>query len=325
MKTNKPLPQWLNDYIFGVIGAEEKPDPKEFCKNLDSDDEKNKIYLGTYFPRSFAESFCIHSNLFSFEPYRTHLEKKEELSLLSIGCGTGGDILGLICAIANNLPNISKLKVVAFDGNNIAIDYLSDLLGLEPIKSRFGISDKDIKYVPLPVTCVEDLVHYIEHMGDSFDLITSFKFVNELMDARILKQDGFRVLAELLAPKLNDTGLLTLLDVTDKHFDVWQSKNFNSGLCAFSKANADFKTLLPTPCHFYDRNCIGGRCFTNKRFFGTFTADDKVVYRVIGKSEFVDALYTNLRDGVSYIKNVDNEYCPGYRGRTVVDAFDINS
>ncbi len=325
MITNKPLPKWLNDYIFGFLGAEEKPDPKEFCKNLDSDDEKNKIYLGTYFPRSFAESFCIHSNLFSYEPYRTHLEKKEELSLLSIGCGTGGDILGMICAIANNLPNINKLHIVAFDGNNIAIDYLSDLLDLKPLKTRFGFADKDIKYVPLPVTCVEDLRHYIDHMGDSYDLITSFKFVNELMDAGILKQDGFRVLAELLAPQLNETGLLTLLDVTDKHYDVWQSKNLNSGLCAFSRANDKFKTLLPTPCHFYDRKCIGGRCFTNKRFFGTFTADDKVVYRVIGRTAFVDTLYVKIREGVSYARNVDNEYCPGFRGRTVADAFDINS
>ena len=114
MITNKPLPKWLNDYIFGFLGAEEKPDPKEFCKNLDSDDEKNKIYLGTYFPRSFAESFCIHSNLFSYEPYRTHLEKKEELSLLSIGCGTGGDILGMICAIALALIRPSAIANVCF-------------------------------------------------------------------------------------------------------------------------------------------------------------------------------------------------------------------
>jgi len=325
MITEKPLPAWLDEYIFGVLGAEEKPDPKEFCKNLDADDEKNRIYLGTYFPRSFSESFCIHSNLFGFDPYRTHIERKESLSILSVGCGTGGDILGLICAIAGNLPNIKKLKIVAFDGNSIAIDYLSGLLDLPPIKKRFSIADNEIKFVPLPVTCVEDLTHYIGRMGDGFDFITSFKFVNELMEARILKQDGFRVLAGLLAPKLNDTGLLTILDVTDKHYGEWQSRNLNSGLCAFSKSNDDYRTLLPIPCHFYDRECYGGRCFTNKRFFGSFTADDKVVYRVIGKTGFVDALYKRMRDDVSYARNVDNECCPRHEGQNVVDAFDIFS
>ena len=64
MNTHKTLPNWLHNYIFETLGAEEKPDPREFCKNLHSDDVKNKIYLGTYFPRSFAEEFCIHENLF---------------------------------------------------------------------------------------------------------------------------------------------------------------------------------------------------------------------------------------------------------------------
>ncbi len=326
MQIDKPLPNWLYDYIFGHLKAEEKPNPREFCKNLDSDDEKNRIYLGTYFPRSFAESYCIHANMFGYEPYRTCLLAKDKLSVLSIGCGTGGDILGLVCAIARYLPHIKKLKIVAFDGNNIAIDYLSDLLDLGVITARFDIADKDKRYVPLPVTCVEDLIHYTDHMGDGYDLITSFKFVNELMDAGIFKQDGFKVLADILAPKLNETGLLTILDVTDKHYEVFQPKNLNSGLCAFSKANGGFKTLLPIPCHFYDKKCVGGRCFTNKRFFGTFTADDKVAYRVIGRSDFVDALYKNMKEDVLYARNVDNESCPGFRGRrTIADAFDINS
>lgn len=185
MQIDKPLPNWLYDYIFGHLKAEEKPNPREFCKNLDSDDEKNRIYLGTYFPRSFAESYCIHANMFGYEPYRTCLLAKDKLSVLSIGCGTGGDILGLVCAIARYLPHIKKLKIVAFDGNNIAIDYLSDLLDLGVITARFDIADKDKRYVPLPVTCVEDLIHYTDHMGDGYDLITSFKFVNELMDAGI--------------------------------------------------------------------------------------------------------------------------------------------
>lgn len=326
MQNNKPLPKWLHDHIFGHLGAEEKPDPKKFCQNLDSDDEKNRVYLGTYFPRSFAESYCIHANLFAYEPYRARLLAKEQLSILSIGCGTGGDIMGLVCAIARYLPNIRKLKIVAFDGNNVAIDYLSDMLNLDEIKDRFDIGEADKKYVPLPITCIEDLTHYTEHMGEGFDLITSFKFINELMESGIFKQDGFNVLADILAPRLNETGLLTILDVTDIHYGVYQPLNLNSGFCTFSKGNEDFRTLLPIPCHFYDRKCVGSRCFTNKRFFGTFTADDKVTYRVIGRTAFVDALYSSVKDGVSYVRNVDKESCPGYRGRqTIADAFDINS
>lgn len=325
MITNSPLPQWLKEYIFGFLGAEEKPDPKEFCKNLNSDNEKNKIYLGTYFPRSFAESYCIHENLFRYEPYRVALQGKEKLSILSIGCGTGGDIIGLVCAISLFLPNIKRLKIVAFDGNNIAIDYLSDLLSLKPISKRFIIADEDKQFIPLPVTSIDDLQHYIANMGDGYDLITSFKFVNELMDDNILQKDGFRVLAEILAPKLSETGLMTILDVTDKHCEEWQPKNLNRGLCAFSKANNGFKTLLPIPCHFYDRICPGYRCFTNKRFLGSFTAADKVVYRVIGRAGFVDSIYRGINPGISYIRNLNRESCLSLSGRRSADAFDINN
>lgn len=316
------MPEWLYEYIFETIGATEKPNPKEFCKNLHSDDEKNRIYLGTYFPRSFAESYCIHNNLFTYEPYIRSIQGKKKMTILSVGCGTGGDVLGVLCAMANNLPSIGEVEIVAYDGNNIAIDYLVDLTSLVPLKSKFLIKHS---CVPLPITCREDLNHYMEHMGEGFDLITSFKFVNELMDVGILDKKSFEVLAELLAPKLNKTGLLTILDVTDKHQGEWQSKNMNGGLCSFSKKQNDFETLLPIPCHFYDRKCVGSRCFTNNRFFGSFTADDKVTYRVIGRKEYVEYLYPTLKDGLSYSLNVDNEKCMKCGNGRLVDAYDINN
>lgn len=322
MNTTKNMPGWLHKYIFEDLGAEEKPDPKEFCRNLHSDDAKNKIYLGTYFPRSFAESYCIYENLFRYEPYAEIIRDKESLSILSVGCGTGGDILGLLCAINEYCPSIIQLDVVAFDGNHIAIDYLNGLLNLEPIKNRFTITEH---YVPLSVTSKKDIQHDISQMGGSFDLILSFKCINELMEAKILEKDAFKDIAEILCPKLNVTGLLTLLDVTDKHCGDWQSKNLNNGLGSFHRGNSSFKSLLPVPCHFYSHKCIGSRCFTNKRFYGTFTSDDKVVYRVIGRTAFVDQLYPSIKDGISYVKNVDMELCPEFRGKPLADGFDINS
>lgn len=322
MNTTKNLPEWLHKYIFEYLGAEEKPDPKEFCRNLHSDDAKNKIYLGTYFPRSFAESYCIHENLFRYESYADIIRGKESLSILSVGCGTGGDILGLLCAIDECCPSIRQLDVVAFDGNHIAIDYLNDLLNLEPIKHRFTITEH---YVPLSVTSKDDILHDISQMGDSYDLILSFKCINELMEAKILNKDAFKDIAEILCPKLNETGLFTLLDVTDKHCGEWQSKNLNSGLGSFHRSNIGYKSLLPVPCHFYSHKCAGGRCFTNKKFCGTFTSDDKVVYRVIGRTTFVDRMFPSMKDGISYVKNVDMELCPGFRGKPLVDGFDINS
>lgn len=323
MNTHKELPKWLHNYIFETVGAEERPDPKEFCKNLHSDDAKNKIYLGTYFPRSFAEAFCIHENLFNYAPYLETLQQKERLSILSIGCGTGGDIIGAICAIGKCLPSVKELDVVAFDGNNIAIDYLKELLEQGVLQKRFVITER---FVPLPIASIEDLQHFINYMGDGYDIILSFKFVNELMELGVLPRLGFHELASILASKLNDTGLMTLLDVTDKHYGVFQPKNMNEALCNYMQNQKDFKTLLPIPCHFFDQKCHGGSCFSNKRFTGSFTAEDKVAYRVIGRAGFVDALYPVMADDTCYARNVDmwNDPCPKTRGKRGADAFDIN-
>lgn len=322
MNNKKELPYWLYDYIFNQLGAEEKPDPKEFCKNLHSDDAKNRIYLGTYFPRSFAESYCIHDNLFTYEPYRRSIAGKTKMTMLSIGCGTGGDVLGALYAMAKNLPDVKEVEIVPYDGNNIAIDYLTDLVNLEPLKNMMNLK---LNCVPLPITSKEDLEHYMKYIGEGYDLITSFKFVNEIMEMGVLGRDGFKVLTELLAPKLAETGLMTILDVTDIHLGEWQPKNLNEGLCAFSKEQAEFKTLIPIPCHFYDMRCRGGNCFTNKLFHGTFSAEDKVTYRVIGRTNFVNYLYSGMKAGNAYVRNKDNETCPQYAQGKRVDGFDINN
>ncbi|MBO7415512.1 MAG: hypothetical protein J6U22_02945 [Bacteroidaceae bacterium] len=322
MISNKPLPKWLKDYIFGELGAEEKPDPKEFCKNLDSDHDKNRIYLGTYFPRSFAESFCIHNNLFSYAPYKQTMEIKEKMKILSFGCGTGGDVVGLVCAIATMLPMVNEIEIVAYDGNSIAIDHLGDILRLDPLNKRFNIRQR---CVPISISSVEDLTHITSNIGNEYDFILSFKFVNELMQLGILGRDGFQILAEKLSPLLAMDGLMTLLDVRAEYCGEWQPKNLNMGMGRFCRGGL-FATLLPIPCHFRgSSNCDS--CFSDKRFTGSFTSKDLVTYRVLGHKAFIDSIYPSCKLNVTYIRNKDgmDDPCPLLNGTNVLDAFDINN
>ena len=64
LKTNTQLPSWLDDFIFKQLNAEYAPNFQKFDLNLDLTKEENLKYLGTYFPRSYAESFCIFDNIF---------------------------------------------------------------------------------------------------------------------------------------------------------------------------------------------------------------------------------------------------------------------
>ena len=52
------LPPYLDDYIFQSLGAIYRKSGPVFVSNV-WDYTKTLEYLGTYFPRSYSESFCI--------------------------------------------------------------------------------------------------------------------------------------------------------------------------------------------------------------------------------------------------------------------------
>ena len=63
LKAQTRLPSWLDNFIFGTLCAEYAPDFQRFEYNLNLQHGDNLKYLGTYFPRSYAETFCIFDNL----------------------------------------------------------------------------------------------------------------------------------------------------------------------------------------------------------------------------------------------------------------------
>lgn len=62
-KSKTILPHWLDKKIFNDHRAIYAPEHERYEYNLDLNEEELKVYLGTYFPRSYAEMFCIVDNL----------------------------------------------------------------------------------------------------------------------------------------------------------------------------------------------------------------------------------------------------------------------
>jgi hypothetical protein len=58
------LPIWLDEIIYNEFGAVYEPRPQDVEYNPDQQFEFVQLYLGTYFPRSYAEAYCIMSRLF---------------------------------------------------------------------------------------------------------------------------------------------------------------------------------------------------------------------------------------------------------------------
>ena len=104
------LPKWLDDLLFNKLSASYCRKNKDLVV-LDCGHKDILGYLGTYFPRSFAESYCIFSQYLN-DNRQKYLDKAE-LSVFDFGCGTGGELVGLVTAISEQLPSVKHIDIRA--------------------------------------------------------------------------------------------------------------------------------------------------------------------------------------------------------------------
>lgn len=330
LKTETRLPQWLDNFLFNYLKAEYAPDFQRFGYNLDLNEEENLKYLGTYFPRSYAESFCIFDNIFQNKQYQKILSQKECLGILSIGCGTGGDLIGLITAIEKYYPKISKIEIWALDGNEEALSILVKII------EKFNIQhSKDIKL--RPIKSIFDSVSEIsiqEIRGQMFDFILSFKMICEIITAGKGDYDkSYYDFVMKFVPMLSESGLCTLLDVTTKteHNNTYNPILKNSQVNQALRELKNYQTLLPLSCFRNEGNCTE-QCFTQQKFLvshkGKVNDISKVSYRVIGRTDFVKKL-VNISNTAKYVlqrngTSIDKLCAYSVDGYKIVDGYKLN-
>ena len=200
------IPQWLDSYIFGTIGA-------KFCKsNSDMtviDWDKNEVlnYLGTYFPRSYVEARTIFT-----EDILHPLASKEELSILDFGCGTGGEIIGLLTNIEEFLPKVSTVNIIAIDGNQHALRLFERVLLQYEKNSKLTIYHR---IAPIVIADFYDLSVLDEVITGSYDLVISFKAICEFVTKDQFEgKNPYAHIASTYLSRLTPEGMMTLVDVT---------------------------------------------------------------------------------------------------------------
>lgn len=203
------LPQWIDDLIFNELGAKYCPSYSNMT-NIDDDREKTLNYLGTYFPRSYAEAYCIFSEY--FQQYPNEFATQSELSIFDFGCGTGGEIIGLLTAIADCLPHIKEVQITALDGNQNALRIYEKILKDAKKQIRLKVESKS---APIMIDDFYDL-HILDSVLDKqFDIIISFKAICEFVTKdQFERQNAYEHVAKFLIPKLTDNGIMLLEDVT---------------------------------------------------------------------------------------------------------------
>ena len=131
------LPNWLDDLLFKNLKAKYCPSYVDMT-NIDDDRDKTLNYLGTYFPRSYSEAYCIFDSFFI--NFGNSYASKEELSIFDFGSGTGGEIFGLLVVLNEQCPKLKKIRIVALDGNKEALLLYEEILDV--FRSRISIIPK---------------------------------------------------------------------------------------------------------------------------------------------------------------------------------------
>lgn len=318
IKNSITLPTWLQLSIFERLSAEYAPDFQKFERNSDLTNDGLKAYLGTYFPRSYSESFAIFDNVFQNKVY-LNLATKEEINILDIGSGSGGNILGLLAAINKYSVATRLVNIIAVDAHAKALSIASDLVNEFSTKTSFKIS---ITTKCETLKTVDDL-RWIKDL--SFDFISSFKMGCELI--AIGERDAYYNLTRFSLPKLSDTGLFILLDVTTKVAEIYNPVLMNSQINTALRELGDYKTLIPISCGGYEDEC-NESCFTQQYFYVTHQKKiedlSKVTYRVIGRCFFIDQI--SLFDVKCKYLNMNNtmiEYCKKSIGTSMRNNFKI--
>lgn len=330
-KSKTIVPHWLDIALFNNLGAIYSPEYKKFEYNLNLNTEDIKIYLGTYFPRSYAESFCIFDDLFRSNRYMESFNSIPIINILDFGCGTGGELFGLIVALSKHMSDVKTINIYAVDGNKDALNALKELFAILSPNVRHSISLK----------CIEKTIQ----KGEDFRLagvpeshfILNSKMICELISRKITEENCYYKVADTLAKVLAENGILYILDVTtkDEHSNLFYPQIMNQGLNDFVLSKKEFSTLLPLACDNW-KGCRDA-CFMQQTFNVSHSRknndESKVCYRLISKKAVKRLFipddsslkgYSHIIHPQKYKQNDLSSFCSqSFIGDKIIDSYNI--
>jgi len=298
IKTSLQFPAQLDDFILNQLEGIYYPDPEKAYKNKFADIERQKINLGTYFPRSFLETYMIFKDLINNE-YIKNIFEKTDFFILDIGGGLGGNLCGLLWFMRDYVKGFKNknIYIVSLDCNDIALDIQEQI-----IKKFFGDNtdfypkNPDLSrdnFGEILQSVSEDYKFISYNYKNKFDIIMSFKFVNELYrDVQDYYENKgmYTKITNSVANFLDDNGLFILADTADKNdVEKYFPKIISEEISEYLKNNTDkLRPIAPLSCAFWYMNCRESwRCY-NLKLFEIRTSnqnyESKLSYKVLAQN-----------------------------------------
>lgn len=260
------LPDWLDNLIFGSLGAKYQPSHERYSYNLDLNGSEAKIYLGTYFPRSFAESKTIFDCICNSSIVQSTILTKSEIKVLDFGCGSGGATFGVLHSLENFVHDATTVRIIGVDGNQNSLKLLDKITRFYNSRGKLKVQ---LDIVPCFIESEDDFNDVANVIGQEFDFIISSKAIGEFERKKRISQNGYEFFSSLFAPLLTKDGLMVILDVTtkDKESGLFLSQRMNTGVNRFLyKTHNQFKSIAP--CEGLHNGIACSRnCFFKKEIF----------------------------------------------------------
>lgn len=284
------LPIWLDKIIFDDFAAVYEPRPMDVVYNPEQPYEFIKLYLGTYFPRSFAEAYGIIASLMTNDKYKQSLYNLQEINVLDFCCGTGGEIVGLLVALSDYLPNLKRVNINAYDANTDAIRFLYHLI--ESIRSVPELKiEVNINPQCIYIESEREIQDVIKISNVQYHFIMSFKAINEFVQhGTFNERNPYELIASSFSPLLNDNGVFIISDVTTKvcNETLYYPQIMNNGINKFLKNSLQYKSIVPNACYHFENRCSG--CYMQDIFYVSHRKKNndrsKIAYRIICNKSF---------------------------------------
>lgn len=263
------LPVWLDQFIFDDLHARYAPSFTNMTV-VDWGREDILRYLGTYFPRSFAESYSIFSAYFAQSKY---LSIKPSLSVFDFGCGTGGELMGLLTAVQEQARIEMPIKVHAMDGNMYAVRMLERII--EKFKDVSKV-DVEMRLAPLRIDDFYDLDIIRTVLHERCDVFLTFKAICEFVTKeQFEKRNPYTHVLKTFRPWLNPSAITCLADITTYNDSAreWLPKMMDKGV-----ADGGFQV-------------IGRNAGFNETFFVSHSRricdQSKIAWRLLANKEII--------------------------------------
>lgn len=320
------LPVWIESFLFDTLKARYEPDWRRFSDNLDLSDEEQRKYLGTYFPRSFVELNTIFSNLYKSGRFQSVYSNLDTIAILDICSGGGGDLMGTITACLQNSKRLKTLLITVIEACESSINSLRYFI--QECRKQYPYVTIECKCIRCRILSVNDILAQPINEYFPYDIILFDKAGSELF--RQGMKMVYKDICSVLAPLLNLSGVLCILDITmkDEGTGIFYPQILNDQVNRFISEDGSFSSILPLSCRFKEREC-NTPCYTQQVFSvshrGKSNDVSKVAYRLLGHRVFVDDITRHLSpDGNSYVVSaVNSDTCKQCRGQNIVNAFEL--